>query len=125
MQQLVKIPRETGPEARHLDSAVGARRSEGIVLARMPEPGFHPFGFDETRALEASQQRINGSLGDDHARAVFHPPKHFEAIQPAGPEAGESCQLDASFAQLDFPLAGCIVVSMVRCRTGDHLMTVR
>lgn len=81
----------------------------------MSEAGLDPFGFDKPAPFEAAQQGVDGAFGDNKTRAIFQTAQHFEPVEPAWPETGQGCQLDASFAELHFPLAG---------RIGDHLLMV-
>jgi hypothetical protein len=82
----------------------------------MPEAGFDPLGLDEPAPFKPAQKGIEGTFRDDQTGGLFKTALHFEAVEPPGPEAGERCQLDTTFAELYFPFSDGF---------GDHEMTVR
>ena len=103
---------EAGPEAGHFESAVGARGSEGVVLAGMSETGFDPFGLNEPGAFEAAKQRVDSALGYNETGAVFEAAQHLQPIKAAGPKCGEGGKFHAAFAELYFPFVGRILIHL-------------
>jgi hypothetical protein len=116
LEQLIEARCESGPEAAHFESPAGAGAGQGVVFAGMSKTRLDPFGLDQTRAFEASEERIDGAFGDDESGAVFEAAQHLQAIKATGPESGEGGQFHASLAQLDLPFIG---------GSGDHFLMVR
>lgn len=80
--------------------------------------GFDPLAGEETEGLEACEEGVDGSFGDDEVGGGFEVAEDFEAIEFTVPEGGEDGEFEGAFAELDFPFIGGFGVWHLNRRTS-------